>query len=193
MAHRKSMVRIFVLCLTATFGLWPADLSAQRGRGQRPPGAQGQQGPQGQARRAELQRQIQQRFTTAMREQLDLDDEGMRAVGEVLDRFQRRRREVARERQNARTRVRVLGREEIGGAELTEDSAQAALDNLLRVTEAESQLFAEEQAALLEILTPVQVLRLQQLREQVAERMRGVRGGPGPPGGGLEVFPLGWG
>ena len=183
MMLRKKGSRLGLAFLAALIAGAPTDLAAQRGgRGQGPPG-------QGQGRRAELQRQIQQRFTRALEEQLGLEEEETAEVGQVLQSFQERRRELARERQNVRVRLRVLGREELGGAELTDESARAALDNLLRVAEEEARLFAEEQAALLEILSPVQVLKLQQLREQMAERLRGLRGGQGRPGGPGGPFP----
>jgi hypothetical protein len=51
----------------------------------------------------------------------------------------------------------------------------------------EAATFEAEQAGLLEILSPVQVLRLQALRAEVGRRIRALRGGrggdrpPGPP------------
>jgi hypothetical protein len=47
----------------------------------------------------------------------------------------------------------------------------------LRLQEAE--LFRAEQEALLEVLTPTQVLGLQALRQELGQRIRALRGGPG--------------
>jgi hypothetical protein len=41
----------------------------------------------------------------------------------------------------------------------------------------EATLFREEQEALLAVLTPVQLLRLQDLRQELGQRIRALRGG----------------
>lgn len=73
-----------------------------------------------------------------------------------------------------------------GGAD--DEAAAALLRRLSELRQEESALFEEEQAALLEVLTPTQVLRLQALREEMGRRIRALRGGdpsdrPRRPGG----------
>jgi len=149
----------------------PALDGQQRGRGQ------GERGD-----RAQMRHAVQQRFNQAMQERLGLNEDQMRELGQVMREFGEQRRELSQRQQRARMRVRMLGREEMGGAELTEESAREALDELLAIAEEEVRLFRDEQAAMLEMLTPIQMLQFQQLREQMAERLRSMRGGP--PGGG---------
>jgi len=152
-------------------------------------GRRGQQGPGGE--HSEMSEAIQQRFQSAVRERLELDDETTRRLGVLVREFGRQRADLARRQRQARTRVRMLGRVERGGAELTEESARAALEELLAIAAEEVELFRSEQAALLEILTPVQLLKLQQLREEMAERLRRMRGRGGPDAGGRSDRPRG--
>jgi hypothetical protein len=50
----------------------------------------------------------------------------------------------------------------------------------------EAELFREEQEALLDVLTPIQVLRLQELRQDLGQRIRALGGGRGGrPGSGV--------
>lgn len=152
------------------------------------PGRMGQ-GPRD-GRRDDMQRQIQRRFNAEIRERLGFDDAQMEALMGVMREHGQRRRELAQRRQQARMKVRILGREELGGVALSNESAAEVLAELVEISQQEADLFGAEQAALLESFSPVQVFQLQQAREELAQRIRtmrgqgrGARGGPGAPGG----------
>jgi hypothetical protein len=157
--------------------LAPSGLDAQTRQGRRGAG-------QMEGRRAEMQRQIQRRFDTAIRERLGFDDAQMEALMKVTREHGRLRRELAQRRQRTQMKVRMLGKEELGGAPLTEEAASEVLAELVAISQEEADLFAAEQLALLELYSPLQVFQLQQAREEMAQRIRSLRGeGRGGPGG----------
>ena len=131
-----------------------------------------------------MQRQIQQRFDTLIRERLGFDDAQMESLMTVTREHGQLRRQLGERRQRAQMRVRILGKEDMGGAPLTEGSARDALAELVEIAAQEADLFAAEQAALLDLFSPIEVFQLQQAREEMAERIRGLRGeGRGGSGG----------
>lgn len=159
------------------------------------PLAQSLQGQQrGQERRNVLEQRVRERFSQAIKTQLELTDEELQDLGATLDRFQAVRADLAERRRRARTRVRLLGQTDLGGAELTDEAASTTLAILAELADAEARLFQDEQNALLEILTPSQVLLFTRLRDALNERIRRQRqnsGGAGPQRGGLGPPPGG--
>lgn len=136
--------------------------------------------------RAEMQRRIQLRFGEIVRNELGLDEHEARALGDIVRSFQEERQAlVLRERQ---LRRRALGQAG-GGAParrerlLPDEEARELLGEMAELRVAEAELYRREQERLLEVLTPGQVVRFHVLREEMAERLRRIRGGP-PPGGG---------
>jgi hypothetical protein len=84
---------------------------------------------------------------------------------------------------------------EMGGEELlSEERAREILDDMARLAREEAALLVDEQASLLEILSPPQVVRLYSLRERLGRRIRelgGRRPGGGPgPGAGSAPGPI---
>lgn len=157
---------LLLLALTAAGG---APLSAQR-----------MQGRAGQQDRAELERRVRARFGEMVKQRLGLTDEQAERLGQTVESFQQDRMRLFREEQAVRKRVEALMLE--GGDDAAE--ARELLDRLQALHEEETRLSAGEQAKLLEILTPMQVLRFQALREEMGQRIRRLRGGgPGGPGG----------
>jgi len=153
-----------VVLLTAMLFFAPSLEAQQRGR--RGGGMQD---------RAEVEQRVRAQMDRMMRERLGLTDEEAERLSEVRQSFDGRRRELARSEQAARIRVEALMLE--GG----EDDVEA-LELLARMTELRSQeadLFVEEQTAFLEILTPVQVLHMQSMRDQLGQRIRALRRGRG--------------
>ncbi len=149
-------LRTGLLVLVAVFAAFPAQSSGQV----RP-----------QQRRGQLERRVQARFGEIVREELDLSPEEQRGLGEVVQRFQPQRQETALRQSELRRRM-VLP--------LTLEDEAAAVDLLTRmieIREMELQLLREEQEALLDVLTPGQVARFFQLREEVGNRARRLRGG----------------
>ncbi|MDH3270508.1 MAG: Spy/CpxP family protein refolding chaperone [Gemmatimonadota bacterium] len=145
--------------------------------------------------RQELERRLRAQMGRMIQERLELSDTESEALTEVMERFQQERRSLARSERETRRRVEAL----IEGNE-DQAEAEALLGRLVELREEESRLFRAEQAALLEVLTPVQVLKLHEVREDLARRMRSLRGrrggggdrdGPSRPGGTLTRF-MGW-
>lgn len=162
------------------------------------PPASSQVNPQrgGQRQRLELERRLQQGFERSVQTQLGLDAETTEAVRRTMQSFQGERSELNRAQASLRHRLRDPALPDIGSEE-----AQALLQEMVDLQERELALYRREQAELLEIMTPIQVLRFYRLRENFGQRLnqlrqrRGQGGGLGggvgaglPPDGG---FPLG--
>ena len=166
--RRGSVIPRPVCLLVASFiamVVFAGSLDAQRG-GRRGGGTQD---------RAELEQRVRAQMSRMMKQRLGLTDEQAERLAEVTQSFEGRRRELARSEQATRRRVEALMLE--GG-----DDDVEAVELLERMTELRSQeasLFMDEQVALLEVLTPVQVLRMQSMRNQLGQRIRALRRGRG--------------
>jgi Spy/CpxP family protein refolding chaperone len=108
-----------------------------------------------------------------MRERLGLDDAEAERLSEVVRGFDDRRRELFTQEQEARRRVETVLRD--GG----DDEARGLITRMWELRQEEARLFREEQEALLDVLTPIQVLRLQELRQDLGQRIRALGGGRG--------------
>jgi len=119
-----------------------------------------------------------------MQQRLGLSEEEGARLSETVADFDAQRRQVGSQERALRLRVEALMLE---GAS---DQAEAAelLQRMSDLGFEEAELGRAEQEALLEILTPLQVLRLHQMREQLGQRIRRLRGqsgrGDGRRGGG---------
>jgi hypothetical protein len=67
-----------------------------------------------------------------------------------------------------------------GGQDLTEEEASQILTEMLELSDQEATLFREEQGALLQILSPQEVVRYLVLRQELGDQIRGIRGRGGP-------------
>ena len=132
----------------------------------------GRRGDRTPEERAELEQRIRTQMARMMQEQLELTDETAERLSAVVQQFVVRRRELSRSERAARRRVEALVLE--GGEDQAE--ARQLLQRMIDLRRQESALFEEEQAALLEVLSPVKVLQLQSLREQMGRRIRSLRG-----------------
>lgn len=151
-----------------------------------PAWAQAQQRPPRGQDRARMEAQLMERFEALLERELELDEATSQELTERSRSFMPRRRELARER---RLLQREMGAEEM----LSEDRAAEILEDMARLAREEAQLLADEQASLLEILSPAQVVRLYGLRERLGRRIRelgGRRGGGPGPGAGLLPWPV---
>lgn len=166
MRMQRAIHRYVLLFAAASLGavLLFAPLQAQRGRDGRHGG--GMQG------RAELEQRMRAQMARMIRDRLELTDDQAERLSEVTEGFMGRRRELARSEQATRRRVEALMLE--GGED--DDEARELLARVTELRTREAALFVEEQAALLEVLTPVQVLRMQELRKQLGQRIRSLRG-----------------
>lgn len=163
--------------------LLTAPLSAQDRRDRRP-------GPQD---REAMEQRVRAQMARMIREELGLTEAEYEPVGQVMAQFHEGRRSLARSEQATRRRVEALLLE--GGDDTQE--AMELLDRLVELREEEAAIFRREQEALLEVLSPAQVLELHAVRERIIRRLRSFRGrrggrGPGnvdgPPGVDLSVL-----
>jgi Spy/CpxP family protein refolding chaperone len=168
------MRRSKLVVLTA--GLLVALAGAGRAHAQRGP----QDGRRGMpADRAQLEQRIRAQMGRLMRERLGLDDDQAAKLSAVVQDFDGRRRELLTQEEATRRRVDAVLLE--SGADQTE--ARQLVDRMGDLRIQEAQLFRSEQEALLDVLTPSQVLRLQQLRQDIGRRIRALGGpNPGPDG-----------
>ena len=152
------------LALVTALVLLPAHAEAQN-RGVRP------------QNRQEMEQRVRRQMSRMIQERLELDDAQTEALSEVVRGFDGRRQELERAEMAVRRRVEALMLE--GGE--GDAGAERLLARMIELRAEEAQLFALEQEALLEVLSPIQVLQLQSLRAELGRRIRSLRGGNGPP------------
>lgn len=155
----RIMTRWIPMALLAALVVAPTSVDAQRRRGDPPD-------------RAQIEQRIRAQMGRMMQQRLGLDEEGAARLSEVVQAFEAQRRELARREQATRRRVEALDQD--GGRD-EEALELIRLQAELRMEEA--RLFVSEQDALLEVLTPNQVLELQDLRQDLGRRIRALRGG----------------
>lgn len=122
--------------------------------------------------RQEMERRARAQMSRMIRSELGLSEEAYAPVATIMERFSDQRRSLARaERELRRDLEAVLEEEEQRGTD-----AGRLLARLVELREREAVIFREEQEALLEVLTPTQVLQLHALRERISRRIRELRG-----------------
>lgn len=166
----KTHVRLLLIGTLMASGFLPAALEAQAGG----------PGRRGDGNRAQLEERVRAQMGRVMREGLGLDEEQATRLSAVVQDFDGQRRELFALEQATRRRVEALLLE--GGND--QDEARELIGRMGELREQEAEVFRSEQAALLEVLTPVQVLRLQELRQDLGQRIRALGGRNGAPGGG---------
>ncbi len=96
--------------------------------------------------------------------------------------FQEDRMELNRARAVVRFRLREQALQDMPEAE-----ARSLLQEMIRLQEEEVDLYRREQEQLLQVLTPLQLVRFYNLRESLGQQVQELRRGRGPgrgPGGG---------
>ena len=168
----------FALCaqfvLAALIAFSAQDVMAQeRGRGR-------QTGD-----RAQLERQLRQRLANVVRERLGLNDEQMRRLSEVNQKYDTARRDLIRREFALR---RGLRQQLMQAGPANDDSVAKLLDEQVRIQRERIDLLAAEQADLARFLTPVQRARYLGIQEQMRRQVEQLRGRPnlmddrdGPP------------
>ncbi len=137
-------------------------------------GAQVRRGPpQG---RQEMERQIMARFQQRVLAELGLDPAQGRELAAAVRGFQDERR--ALNQRDMQLRQRLRGTSTL----LSDEAAREALAEMVAIQNDEADLLQREQARLLEIMSPPQVVRFYTLRDEFSQRIRRLQGG-GPPGG----------
>lgn len=136
-------------------------------------------------RMEELEARVWARFGESVRVRLRLDPPKFKAVQEAMQTFQAERQEMNRARASLRHRLR-----DPALAERPEAEARALLSEMVRLQERELDLYKREQARLLEVLSPSQLVLFYRLREDFAQRIQELRQ---RPGGGLDGAFGSWG
>jgi Spy/CpxP family protein refolding chaperone len=135
--------------------------------------------------RQEMMNRIIQGFENRMVRELDLTSADMDRLREIFVEFRHERGELMRDRRELKREMARFA--ERGGAE-AEAARLLQRQNELRVREVQIQ--QDEEAAMLEVLTPDKLIRFHKLRDDMTERIRELerrRGG----GGGDEKALLG--
>lgn len=142
--------------------------------------------------RPEMERRLRARFGTMVMEQLELGEDVRRRFNTVLRDFQERQELLGLRESQLRRRLRDQGqlRPQLEAPLLSEEEAGALLDEMEAIQREESELFRQEQTALLEFLTVQQLVRFYAMREALGQRINALRRG-GPPGGGRRGGGLG--
>ena len=143
--------------------------------------------------RAQLEQRMRAQMARMMKERLGLTDAQGEQLSGVVQGFAARRGEMGRSEQATRRRIEALMLD--GGTD--EDEALELLVRMAELRAEEATLLADEQEALLEVISPIQLLQMQALREQLGRRIRTLRGrgedqrGVRRRGGGSDGRPIG--
>ncbi len=137
--------------------------------------AQGQVRPGGppSEARERLERQVRERFEALIQEELGIDAETSTRLRETVDGFSEDRAALSQRRTELRRRMRS------SGSLFDAEEAERVLAEVVAVQRDELELLEREQTALLEILSPPQLVRFYTLRDRFGERVRNLRGRPG--------------
>jgi len=141
---------------------WPGAVAGQQRRGDPP-------------NREQIEQRIRAQMGRMMQQRLGLDETEADALSAVVQSFDQRRRQLMQQEVETRRRVSELRDGNGDDAE-----ARELLDLQAQLRSDEAALFREEQEALLGVLTPTQVLELQDLRQDLGRRIRALRGGGRP-------------
>jgi len=165
LTHRTNLMLLAGLAFSLVAA---TSLEGQRGRR-----GGGRRGPPPPSERSGLEQRVRVRMDQMIRQELDLNEDEWKAVGDNARDFDMKRRELMRSEQALKRRVEAIALE--GGA--NDEEAGEILDQLIALREQELQLFQEEQERLLEILSPSQLVRFQNMREKLGEQIRRLRSG----------------
>ena len=138
--------------------------------------------PGGQRHRMELEQRLHAGFGQMVRSRLGLDPDELAALQRVMMSFQEDRLKLNQARGVLRFRLREQALQS-----MPEEEARTLLQEMIRLQEEELGLYRREQQQLLQVLTPLQLVRFYGLRENLGQQVQEVRQGRGPgrgPGGG---------
>lgn len=176
------MIRMAVVALLALSTLLsnPESGSAQARQGPtQGQGVGGRTAPTGLSREQMLD-SLQARYRVEMARVLRLTPEQSTALAGIFSAYAEPRRQIADEKRRFQSEVRAFRT-----GTMPEDRARAFLEQSKSLRQREARLLEEEEARLLTVLSPSQVLALQLYREQFGDRIRGFNAPSGPmtPGG----------
>ena len=165
-------MRSVCLGALAAMMLLAAPLEAQRGPAGRRGGGQD---------RELAERRVRAQMARMMQERLALSDEQSEQLSQVVRGFREQQRALYRLEEATRRRVDALLLE--GGTD--EEEALELLARMADLRAQEAELRAAEEEALLEVISPVQLLVMQSMREQIGRRIRALGPGRGDPSSGM--------
>jgi hypothetical protein len=128
--------------------------------------------------RHELERRVRARYGEMMKERLGLSGEQAERLGQTVDSFADRRQRFVADEQALRRRIEAMLLEQ----DPTDEEASSLLARMQDLHVEEAELFQDEQEALLQVLTPVQLVRFHAMRDQLGQRIQQLRGWQRPPG-----------
>jgi Spy/CpxP family protein refolding chaperone len=140
----------------------------------------------GPGNRQQLERRVRARFAEMMQQRLGLSTEQSKRLNDTVESFMERRQRLVADEQALRRRMEAIALEQ----EPTDAEARTLLTRMQELRDQEAGLFQDEQQALMQVLTPVQLVRFHAMREQLGQRIQQLRGGggqgpmPGGPRGG---------
>jgi hypothetical protein len=136
-------------------------------------------GSNSQSSRAEMERRLRESYERLVRERLGLTEGQARELSEAVLVFQEERVDLQRRETTLRRRLEGQG----GGGQanrrlvsLPEDQARDILREMRSIQDAETDLFNREQDRLMQLLTPQQLVTYYQIREDLGDALRRVRG-----------------
>ncbi|MGQ0650035.1 MAG: hypothetical protein ACT4P7_21000 [Gemmatimonadaceae bacterium] len=155
---------LFMLALVALSG----SAEAQRPHGEKQRGDRGA-----------LERRFRERLGAVMRERLGLNEDQLRRLGEVNERFESRRRELFQSEREIRIGMRrALGND----SSATNEEVARLMDRAIQLQRQRIDLLEAEQRELAQFLTPIQRARYFGVQEQLRRQMEEMRDRRRPPG-----------
>jgi Spy/CpxP family protein refolding chaperone len=160
------MRAILLVSVVSSLLIGPGSAGAQppRGRGDRMP-----------PDRAQLDRRLREGLANVVQRQLGLNDDQLRQLSEVNQRYETRRRELVRRERETRMAMR---RELMGQAAPNEDRVAQLLQESSRIQRERFELIDAEQNDLARFLTPSQRAKYLGIQEQMRRRIEEMRDRP---------------
>jgi len=122
--------------------------------------------------RQQLEQQLRRRLWQVTRERIGFTDAEMGRLEQVSQRFEGRRRELARDE---RAQRQLLRAEILSDDTANQDRIAAALDRMLQIQGQRHDLMVEEQKEFASFMTPLQRAKYLALQEQVRKRVEALR------------------
>ena len=122
--------------------------------------------------RQQLETQLRQRLWRIAKQRIGFTDDQMSRLAQTSQRFDARRRELAREERQQRVTMRT---EILAGSNANQDRIGTALDRLLQLQRARADLQIEEQREFASFMTPLQRAKYAALQEQLRRRVENLQ------------------
>lgn len=158
---------------TLTAVLVMAPLTTAASQGGDPQGGRQRQGGPGRMNRAEMEQNFRARLANLLKTQLGLNDEGMRQLSEVNQRFDRQRRDLLRREMMTRRSIRD---EVMKGDSANTTRVEQLMAEQFKIERERIDLTEAEQRDLAKFLTPVQRAKYLGVQEQIRREMDQLRG-----------------